>query len=87
MFDVWAVAAILYDHHGTTIINDGTFDKLSRYIASVYDDKIREDYPKELKFFDKSQFAPGTGMGVAAKLADAVHSRIANNIVGLQESK
>jgi hypothetical protein len=84
MFDIWAVAAILYEEHHAPIISDNTFDLLSRYIATFYDEKVKEGYPRELGLFEKGQFEAGTGMGVAAILADAVHSRIANNIVGLQ---
>ena len=87
MFDVWAVAAILYEEHHAPIISDHLFDELSRYIFQNYDEKRKEGYPRELKLFDKSQFEAGTGMGVAAILAHHVHSRIANNIVEIQKAK
>jgi hypothetical protein len=87
MFDVWAVAAIMYEEYNAPIIGDTTFDELSSYIAAHYHDKIKEDYPKELKLFDKSQFEAGTGMGVPAILANHIHARIAKNIVGLQETR
>jgi hypothetical protein len=84
MFDVWAVAAILYEEYHAPFISDHMFDELSNYIRLHYDEEIKKDYPKELKLFSKEQFEAGTGMGVAAILANHVHARIAKNIVGLQ---